>query len=178
MDKIQNEFRTEFLKYETYTSISKEKYQKLFEKRIEVYEGFLSLKNEIDESIVDNAEYLEIHDDDPSHFTNAVAKINKASQENLMLISNELANLSNDLYRKSSQVFANAKVTAFFADMHSHESDNPNYEQIMDAESSELRKMFSECGDLYDKWFKQFDVDVSKIRAILDFSGEFLEQKH
>jgi hypothetical protein len=29
MDKIQNEFRTEFLKYEAYTSISKEKYQEL-----------------------------------------------------------------------------------------------------------------------------------------------------
>ena len=176
MDEVQNQFKTEFLKYEAYASISKEKYQQLFEKRISVYSKLLILKREIDDSIVENAEMLEIHDDDPSHFTEAVTKISKASQENLMLISNELAILSNELHSKSSQVFRNAKVTAFFADMHNHETDSPNYGAIMDAENSELRKMFSECGDLYESWFKQLEADVSKIRAILDFSGEFLDK--
>lgn len=176
MDEVQSTFKTEFLKYEAYTSISKEKYQDLFEERVEVYSKLLTLKKEIDDSLVDNAEWLEIHDEDPSHFTDAVAKISQASQENLMLISNELASLSNDLQKKSSQVFRNAKVTAFFADMHTHNSENPNYEMIMDAEDSELRKMFSECGDLYEKWFKQLELDVSKIRGILDFSGDFLDK--
>ncbi|WP_299003712.1 hypothetical protein [uncultured Shewanella sp.] len=176
MDEVQSQFKTEFLKYEAYASISKEKYQDLFERRISVYSELLSLKREIDDSIVENAEMLEIHDDDPSHFTNAVAKISKASQENLMLISNELATLSNKLNSRSSQVFRSAKVTAFFANMHSYETDSPNYEAIMDAEDSELRNMFSECGDLYESWFKQLEKDVSKIRAILDFSGEFLEK--
>jgi hypothetical protein len=178
MDEVQSDFKTEFLKYEAYTSISKEKYQELFEKRIEVYTKLLTLKNEIDNSIVEKAEWLEVHDDDPSHFTDAVAKISQASQENLMLISNELASLSNKLHLKSSQVFRNAKVTAFFADMNSHNNDSPNYEIIMDAENSELRKMFTECGDLYEKWFKQLESDVSKIRVILDFSGDFLEKSY
>ncbi|WP_223144907.1 hypothetical protein [Teredinibacter waterburyi] len=79
MDQVQNQFKTEFLKYEAYASISKEKYQELFEKRISVYSQLLTLKREIDDSIVENAEMLEIHDDDPSHFTDAVAKISKAS---------------------------------------------------------------------------------------------------
>jgi 5-formyltetrahydrofolate cyclo-ligase len=92
-----------------------------------------------------------------------------------MLISNELASLSNKLHLKSSQVFRNAKVTAFFADMN---NESPNYEIIMDAENSELRKMFTECGDLYEKWFKQLESDVSKIRVILDFSGDFLEKSY
>lgn len=176
MDEVQSQFKTEFLKYEAYTSISKEKYQELFEKRISVYSELLILKRKIDNSIVENAEILEIHDDDPSHFTNAVKKISKASQENLMLISNELATLSTELHNKSSQVFRNAKVKAFFAGIHSHETDSPTYEAIMDAENSELRKMFSECGEIYESWFKQLEADVSKIRAILDISGEFLEQ--
>ncbi len=84
--------------------------------------------------------------------------------------------MSNELHNKSSQVFRNAKVTAFFADMHSHETDSPNYEAIMDAENSELRKMFVECGDVYESWLKQLEGDVSKIRSILDFTGAFLEK--
>ncbi len=177
MDEVQSHFKTEFLKYEAYTSISKEKYQQLFEKRISVYSELLSLKREIDDSIVENAEMLEIHDDDPSHFTGAVAKINQASQENLMLISNELAILSNELHSKSSQVFRNAKVTAFFAgEIHSNETCGANYEAIVNAENNELRKMFSECGDLYERWFKQLEADVAKIRAVLDFTGTFLER--
>ena len=178
MEQLQNEFKTEFLKHEAYTSISKEKFQELFEKRIEVYEGFLKLKKEIDDSIVNDAEFLHIHDDDPSHFTNSISKINDASQAHSMLISNELATLSNELFKKSSQVFSNAKVTSFYAEMSSHDGNQADYERIMDAENSELRKMFTECGDLYEKWFEQLDNDVSKIRAILDVSGEFLEQKH
>ena len=178
MDKIQNEFRTEFLKYEAYTSISKEKYQELFEKRIGVYDNFLRLKKEIDDSLIDNAEFLEIHDDDPSHFTNTVKKINEASQASPMLISNELAHLSNELFKKSSQVFSNAKVTAFYAELSGFNDERPHHEYVMEAENDELRKMFSECGDLYEKWFEQLDVDVSKIRLILDMSSEFLNKKH
>lgn len=176
IERIQNEFRTEFLKHETYTSISKEKYQELFDKRIDVYNGFLRLKKEIDDSIVNNAEFLEVNDDDPSHFTNTVKKINEASQVNPMLISNELALLSNKLFKTSSQVFSNAKVQAFYAEMSGFNDERPHHEFVMEAENDELRKMSSECGDLYEKWFEQLDTDVSKIRLILDMSGEFLNK--
>jgi len=178
MESIHNSFRTQFLKYEAYNSISKEKYQELFEKRIGVYGDFLRLKKEIDESIVENAEFFEVHDDDPSHFTNTVKKINDASQANPMLISNELAQLSNELYKKSSQVFSNAKVTAFYAEISGFNDSQEHHEYVMEAENSELRKMFSECGKLYEEWFDQLDADVSKIRLILDMSSEFLNEKH
>lgn len=175
MTEFQNVFKTEFLKYEAYTSISKEKYQELFQQRISVYSELLSLKSQIDESIVENAVFLQIDDDSPNHFTDAVAKVNKASRVNLMLISNELATLSNELYIKSSRVFGNAKVKAFYTEQQ-YDKDNINHQAIYDAVDSELEKMFSECGDLYERWFKQLEVDVSRIRAILDSTGEFLEK--
>lgn len=175
MDRIQNEFKTEFLRYETYTSISKEKYQQLFDRRVSVYESLLSLKKEIEDSIADNAEWLEVHDDDPSHFTDAVKKINEITQSNTMLISNSLAVISNELYEKSMRVFGDAKVASFFADMHGNGEGQEHYEAVMNAENSVLRKMLSECGDLYGEWFKQLDADLSTIRGILDFTGEFLK---
>ena len=178
MENVQNEFRVKFLKHEVYTSISKEKYQELFEKRIAVYEEFLRIKNEIDESIVENAEYIETHDDDPSLFTNDVKKINDASQANTMLISNELAKLSNDLYKKSSQVFFNAKVAGFHEEVNSYNGESVDDQRIMEAEDSELRKMAPECAEVYEEWFKQLNLDVSKIRLILDISSDFLNEKH
>lgn len=174
MDLMQSTFKTEFLRYETYTSISKEKYQHLFDRRVSVYESLLSLKKEIEDSVADNAEWLEIHDDDPSHFTDAVKKINEITQSNAMLISNNLAVISNELYEKSSQVFSNARVASFFAEIHGQRESQENYQAVMNAENDALRKMFSECGDLYGEWFKQLDVDLSTIRGILDFTGDFL----
>lgn len=180
LESIKNEMNTAFLKSETYTSISKEMYQTLFNKRIDVYTSLLNLKNEIDKSIVDNAEFFEVHCEDPSHFTDAINKINEASQSNSMLISNELAALSNELFQESSQVFSSAKVSAFYAEMNSYNrnSGEPDFEAVMDAKDSELRKMFTECGDLYERWFEQLEVDISHIRTILDFSGNFLKQEH
>ena len=174
---IRNEMQTAFLKSETYTSITKEMFQSLFTKRIKVYSDLLNLKNEIDNSIVKNAEYIEIHDDDPSHFTQSVEQINEASQKSAMLISNELASLSNELFKKSSQVFSSAKVQAFYAEQSSFniESGHSNFEAVMDAKDAELRKMFTECGDIYESWFVQLEKDISGIRSVLDFTGDFLK---
>lgn len=49
---------------------------------------------------------------------------------------------------------------------------------VVDAEDNELRRMFEECGELYDKWFEQLEKDISQIRLILDFSGDFLKAEH
>lgn len=180
LENVKNEMNTAFLKSEAYTSISKEMYQELFNKRIELYTSLLNVKIEIDKSRVDNAELLEMHYEDPSHYTDAINKINLVSQSNSMLISNELAVLSNELHEKSSQVFANAKVEAFYAEMNTfdNKSGECDFEAVMDATDSELRKMFTECGDIYDKWFVQLEKDISQIRMILDFSGKFLKQEH
>lgn len=175
MDELQSEFKTEFLKQETYTSISKEKYQNLFDKRIGVYEELLKIKNEIGDSNVENAGYFEFDDDDPNHFTRQVSKISKISQDNLMLISDDLAVISSELYERSSEVFSNAKVQAFYAEMRTNDGGDVHYEEIIDAENHELRKMFAGCGELYKNWFKQLDTDLSRIRKILDTTSDFLD---
>ncbi len=161
IERIKAQLQSEFLKYETYTTISKEIYQELFTKRIKVYEKLLNLKKEIDQSLVDNADFLEIHDDDPSPFTN--------------VLSNELAALSAELVEKSNKIFSDAKVESFYAEVH-NQGNNNIHEIVMEAENYALRKMFTECGDVYKKWFLQLNKDASKIRSVLDLSGEFLER--
>ncbi|EKP0307923.1 hypothetical protein JGK42_001747 [Aeromonas veronii] len=176
IERIKAQLQSEFLKYETYTTISKEIYQGLFARRVEVYGQLLNLKKEIDQSIVDNADFLEIHDDDPFPFTNAVKKIGDAYQENPMVLSNELAALSAELVEKSNRVFSNAKVQSFYAEAHNHDAKYV-HQIVMEAENDALRKMFAECGDVYERWFVQLNDDVSKIRSVLDLAGDFLESK-
>jgi hypothetical protein len=176
IERMKAELQSEFLKFETYTTISKDIYQGLFSKRIAVYEKLLNLKKEIDQSIVNDAEFLAIHDDDPSPFTDAVKQIGEASQENPMVLSNELASLSSELVQKSSRVFSDAKVQAFYAEAHNHE-ENYVHEIVMEAENDALRQMFSECGDVYEQWFIQLNKDVSKIRSVLDLAGDFLDNE-
>lgn len=174
IERIKAQLQSEFLRYETYTTISKEIYQGLFSKRIEVYENLINLKKEIDQSIVDSAEFLEFHDDDPSFFTSVVKRIGKSSQENPMVLSNQLALLSAELVEKSNKVFSNANVQAFYAEAQGHHNSYA-HEAVMQAENGALREMFSECGDVYEKWFVQLDKDVSKIRSVLDLASDFLE---
>jgi len=176
IEKLKNDLQSRFLKHETYTSISKEKYQELFDKRITMYEDLLLLKKEIDDSIVDNAVYLNFQDEDPRPFTDAIKKINDKSRNSPMLISNELAALTNQLFEKSSTVFSNASINGVLADMNNHGRGNSaeSHEAIIDAEDVELRKMFNECSELYDEWFTQLELDVSKIRTTLDLTHLFL----
>ena len=177
MEVLQNKLKSEFLKHETYTAISQQKYQELFAERIAVYDNLIKLKIEIDSTVLDNAEFLEIHGGDPTLFTSSVKQINDASQKSPMVISNELAELSNQLYEKSTQVFSDAKVQTFYAEIESEGHSHP-HEIIMEAENDALRKMFSECGDLYRLWFEQLNKDIAKIRSVLDLSGSFLDKKH
>jgi len=169
---IEN-MKVEFLRYEAYTTISKEIYQNLFSKRIVVYETLLSLKNEIDQLKVDNVEFLEMHEDSDSLlFANAVKKISVASKENYIVISNDLAVLSSDLVKKSNKVFSDTNLEMLKAEMQNDDLNN-----IIEAENKALQKMFSECYDVYKNWFIQLDKDVSKIRKVLDFSGDFLKNE-
>ncbi len=177
LEEVRSELKSEFLKHETYSSISKEIYQELFSKRIAVYEELLMLKNEIEKSFIDNAEYFEIHEDDPNHFSQTVEKINDASQNNIMVISNELAALSSKLHIKSNKVFSNAKVKAFYARINNQDHEYI-HEFIIEAEDEALNEMYAECGGIYNKWFTQLEKDMSKIRAVLDLSNGFLDNMH
>jgi hypothetical protein len=176
LEKLQSKLKSDFLKCETYTTISQSKYQELFAKRISVYDDLIKLKSEIDNNILDRAEYIEIHDD-PNIFTQSIKKMNDATHKNSMVISNELADLSNKLYEKSNQVFSDARVQSFYAEMDSQNDKHP-HEAIMDAENVALQKMFSECGEIYSQWFEQLNLDIAKIRNVLDLSGSFLENAH
>jgi hypothetical protein len=60
----------------------------------------------------------------------------EASQASPMLISNELAHLSNELFKKSSQVFSNAKITTFYAEMSGFNDERPHHEYVMEAKSA------------------------------------------
>ncbi|MFT7614224.1 MAG: hypothetical protein ACI9J3_003206 [Parvicellaceae bacterium] len=177
MQKLQSDLKSEFLKFETYTAISQTKYQELFDERISVYNNLIALKSEIDREVLDNAEFIEFHDDDPTLFTASVKKVNDASQKSPMVISNELAELSKQLYEKSSQVFSDARVQSFYAEIQTQEHSHP-HEIIMTVENNALRKMFSECGELYSLWFEQLNKDITKIRNVLDLSGSFLDKTH
>ncbi|EGQ7962060.1 hypothetical protein HRO21_003741 [Vibrio parahaemolyticus] len=173
MELIKAKLKEEFIKFEAYTSISKEKYQDLFEQRIEVYESLLELKKEIDSYVYENAEFLEVHDDDPTAFMSAIRQINEATQNHPMVISNKLAKLSDELYEKSMAVFTDAKVKAFYAEMENFDHKQVA-EFVMNAENDALRELFVDCRDVYSNWFLQLDSDLTKIRGILDLSGNFL----
>lgn len=180
LEKVKNEMNTSFLKSETYTSISQEMYQELYNKRINAYALLLDVKNEIDKSIIDNAEMLEFQEEDPSHFIGVIHKVNEAFQSKLMLISNELATISNELYKKSSRVFINAKVKVFHAENSTYDGGSKQSitQEVIDVEDNELRKMLTECGGIYDQWVSQLEKDTSEIRMILDISGRFLKSEH
>jgi hypothetical protein len=176
LEKLQSKLKSDFLKFETYRTISQSKYQELFAERISVYGNLIKLKSEIDNNKIENAEFIEIHDD-PSTFIQAIKKMNDATQKSPMVISNELADLSNKLYEKSNQVFSDARVESFYAEMNSQNDQYP-HEAIMEAENEALLKMFSECGEIYNEWFKQFNLDIAKIRNVLDLSGSFLDNAY
>lgn len=178
MEVMKSDFKLELLKSESYTSISKEMYQNLFTKRIQAYEKLINLRRDIEKSLVDNAEYIEFHDDDPSYFTDIIEKINAATREHPMLISNDLADISDELYDKSIRIFSDAKIKAFYAELSNSDNDYRMYNAMIEAENDELRRMLTECGELYEKWLKQLNFDLSKIRGILDSSNSFLEPKH
>lgn len=177
LESVKNELHKEIMKHEVYSSISKEKYQELFQQRIELYGELINVKNEIDDLLLNNAEYFEFNDDDPSPFIVMVNKINHVSRKHPMLMSNELAKLSSDLYVRSSKVFSSAKIRKANAEQ-DHYDQEYDHEILEEAENSELMKIYEVCGDIYHKWFEQLDKDVSRIRATLDLTDDFLGNKY
>jgi hypothetical protein len=175
VDDAKKELQREVIRHEAFTSISKEKYQELFEDRIKLYKNLLLVKKGIDDSTLDNAEMLEFNDDDPSPFVEIIQKINSAARDNPMLMSNELAKLSNKLYNESASIFSRAKIEVF------HVEQNGGYEQpelLIDTENSVLSELGSACGETYKSWLEQLETDVSKIRASLDFTDVVWHAKY
>ena len=44
------------------------------------------------------------------------------------------------------------------------------YELLAEVEDSALAGLYSACGNTYNSWNKQLEIDVSKIRESLDFT--------
>jgi hypothetical protein len=175
IDDAKKELQREVIRHEAFTSISKEKYQELFEDRIKLYKNLLMVKKGIDDSTLDNAELLEIYDDDPRPFVEIIQKINSAARDNPMLMSNELAKLSNQLYKESASIFSRAKIEVFHVEQN-YGSEQPELQ--MEAEVSVLSELNSACGEIYKNWLEQLEKDVSKIRASLDFTDVVWHAKY
>lgn len=173
LESLKNELQKELMKYEVYSSMSKEKFQELFQKRIDVYVNLLSLKNEIDQSTNDDISSHFFMDGDPQPFANIVKKINVATRENLMLISNELALLSEKLFVESSPIFTQAKVKSTYIDQRGQINPDDLVQVSIEAENEELDKLHSACGKSYSAWFKQLEKDVSTIRSTLDVAYDY-----
>lgn len=171
IDEAKRDLQREMLRHEAFTSISKEKYQDLFEQRIKLYQGLILVKKKIDDDLLDNADRHAYFDEDPKPFAEIIQKINSASRDNPMLMSNELAKLSNKLYTESAAIFAKAKIDTFYAEQSlNHNGGAGHYELLAEVEDSVLADLYFACGDTYNNWNKQLEIDVSKIRESLDFT--------
>jgi hypothetical protein len=175
VDDAKKELQREVIRHEAFTSISKEKYQELFEDRIKLYKNLLIVKKGIDDSILENAEMLEFYYDDPRPFVEIIQKINSAARDNPMLMSNELAKLSNQLYKESASIFSRAKIEVFHVEQNCG-SEQP--ELLMEAENSVFSELNTACGKTYINWLEQLEKDVSKIRASLDFTDVVWHAKY
>ncbi|PSV31549.1 hypothetical protein [Photobacterium sp. GB-72] len=179
VDDAKRDLQREMLRHEAFTSISKEKYQDLFEQRIKLYQGLILVKKKIDDASLDNADTLAYFDEDPRPFAEIIQKINSASRDNPMLMSNELAKLSNQLYEESAAIFAQAKIDTFYAEQSFNSGVGAEQYQILsEVEDSALAGLYSACGETYNSWNKQLETDVSKIRESLDFTDMVWRAKY
>lgn len=179
VDDAKLELQREMLRHEAFTSISKEKYQELFEKRIKFYQDLLLVKKQIDDEALEYADKLALYDDSPRPFAEVIQKINLAAREHPMLMSNELATLSNQLYNESSAIFARAKVDTFYAsEIYKDPSFVNKCLHLSDVEDSVLSDLCSACGNTYNQWLEQLELDVSKIRESLDFTNTIWRAKY
>ncbi|NRB81953.1 MAG: hypothetical protein HRU38_25400 [Saccharospirillaceae bacterium] len=175
VDDAKKELQREIIRHEAFTSISKEKYQELFEDRINLYKNLLLVKKGIDDSTLDNADILEVYYDDPRPFVEIIRKINSAARDNPMLMSNELAKLSNQLYDESASIFSKAKIEMFHV-VQKFDSEQP--ELLIEVECSAHSELYTACGETYKNWLEQLEKDVSKIRASLDFTDVIWHAKY
>lgn len=178
LEKFKNDFKSEYLKHESYSAIAKDQFQILFDKRIETYTKLIKLKNSINEIMLDRAEEIEFSSDDPDIFKSCIEKICKLTQEETMYISNEIALISNELNKTFSEISSQAKVHVMGTGLSTSMRDDKQWHIAMEeAENEIFSRIFSECSPLYNKWFKQLDIDVARIREILDISHDFFSGK-
>jgi len=178
LEKTKAALQKDIIKHDIYSAMSKDKFQELFQKRIDVYEKLISLKNEIDKSVNDDIGAYFFMDDNPRPFIESIKKVNEATRNNTMLVSNELASLSENLFEISSQIFLAAEAESTYADIYSQHSKAHAYEMEMEAQNNVSSKLSNQCLDIYNKWFEQLEMDVSKIRSTLDITSDFIGNKH
>jgi len=178
LEKIKTELEKDIIKHDIYSAMSKEKFQELFQKRIDVYETLINIKNEIDKSFNDDVSGHFFMDYDPQSFANSVKKVNEATRKNTMLVSNELASLSEELFETSSPIFLDAKAGSTYIHHYGKYDEDGVAEMSMEVENKALSQLTNKCFDIYTKWFEQLEIDVSKIRSTLDLTSDFIGNKH
>jgi len=174
VEGLRNEIQKDLKIYDLYTSLSKEKFQDMFERRINVYQDLLVLKNEIEKS---RNEDIQGHffGQTSQSFAEEIKRINAATRKDSMLVSNELATLSEELFNESSKIFVQAGVKSTFLEDFNEAFEAGKAEQFAwEAEEAELDNLYSKCGNLYGAWFTQLEKDVARIRKTLDITHDLI----
>lgn len=172
IEAVKNELRSELLKYEAHTAVSKETFQSLFLERINFYRDLLILRGEIENSFVNDAHNIEL--ENTISFTLAVEKICELSQEKLLIMSAELGKITRGLIYINNEIQSQKNIREMEIEIYA-KSDQDKFEGFINLDDETSRITIKRCHELYDSWMTQLDEDVSKVCRILDVSNSILE---
>lgn len=164
------ELKKEQFNLEKKHQISKEKYQELFEQKIDVYKKLYSQINKFRKQLYDVGRYFEGRDE-YNEFTmeeltiedvniTTLKNIFQEIEDNHFAISNKLMESYQDiydLYKKSTQEFT------FMYDVGAidHEEAKEKWEEIKN-------KFYEDYKTNIDKFFNQIDLEIKEIKQVLE----------
>ena len=162
------ELKKEQFDLEKKHQISKEKYQELFEQKIDVYKNLYSEIHKFKKQLYEVGKYFDGEDEYGRHTMDelkvedvnivTLQMIFKEIQNNHFVISNELMITYEkiyDLYRKNSAEFD------FMLDVGAIDNPKQEWEKIRDG-------FYAEYKELIDSFFKQIETETKKIKQVLE----------
>ncbi len=166
------ELKQEQLALEKKYQITKETYQKLFEKKIQVYERLYSSVNKFKKQLHNVGMYFESEDEYGRHTMEALTvedvsistlkEVFKEIQDNHFLISNGLMKEYEklyDLYKEHTKEFE------FILDVGAYGSPDE-----LDAEWAKVRDSFySKYKDVIDSFFKKIEKEIEEMKKVLEY---------
>lgn len=161
IETLKNELQTKITQMEHFHQISQETYQKLFTKKIEIYESLINEKIEYLKTTHED-EMFELHDYPEVVYYNFFVKIRNILDKNRMYISNELSNKYDALYYKIAPLLKKLGLDEVYAEMNN--TDSTAFKDITYSE------MVSKTSEELDALLQQIDDDVRFIRAKVDLT--------
>lgn len=160
--------KQEQFKLEKKHQISKETYQKIFDKKIDLYQSLYSEIHKFKKQVYEIGKYFEDRDD-YGEFTmeqltiedvniTALLKIFKLIDDNHFLVSIELMENYQkiyDLYRKSTQEFE------FMYDVGAIDNPKEQWEQIR-------ADFYKQYAKVIDDFFNQIEIEIKKMKQVIE----------